>query len=182
MISTVLSFLAKSISALSDLVPGWLWAAIFTGALAHGCVLEHQRDGLQTELDTLKADVVEAETGRLREANREISRLTGITNNLNEVHHDQLKTIDRLAGRLAAGGMRVTEAERDAAIARGSAEAVRDFATVADRNYRACRAEYVDLGRGYAVCASSARILDAFAKEVTGRPAAPTPPTPPTQP
>lgn len=75
MINAVLSFLAKSISGLSDLVPGWLWAAIFTGALAHGCVLEHQRDGLQTELDAIKADVVAQETvrseiARLAEAGR----------------------------------------------------------------------------------------------------------------
>lgn len=75
MISTVLSFLAKSIAALSDLVPGWLWAAIFAGALAHGCVLEHERDGLRTELDTLRADVaaqeaVRSEIARLAEAGR----------------------------------------------------------------------------------------------------------------
>lgn len=75
MISTVLSFLAKSIAALSDLVPSWLWVAIIAGALGHGCVVQHQRDGLRKDLKALQVDVatqeaIRAETARLAEAAR----------------------------------------------------------------------------------------------------------------
>lgn len=130
----------------------------------------------------IKAQWLEAENADLRAARLEASRLASITNNLNEVNREQNQTIDRLADDLRSRGVRITKAERDAAIAAGDAEAVRRYATTAADHFGACREEYVDLGRGYAKCSATAQSLNAYANEVSGRPSRPTAPTNPTAP
>lgn len=171
----------KPILDLLDLLPGWLWAAICAGALAWGGAQTWRVHSLKSDIADLKREKAEGESQRLREANRELSRMVDVTNNLNEVYRVQIQTIDRLSDELRARGLRVTKAERDAAIAAGTAEAVREYATVAADNFGACRAEYIGVGQEYAKCSGTTQSLKQWADEVGG-PSAPTPPTPPSQP
>lgn len=171
----------KPIIDLLDLLPGWCWALICAGALAWGGAQTWRVHSLKSDIAGIKQGQAEAESARLREANREITRLVGITNSLNEAYRVQIQTIDRLFDELRARGLRVTKAERDAAIAAGTAEAVREYATTAADNYGACRAEYVGVGQEYAKCSGTAQSLKQWTDEVGG-PSAPTPPTPPSQP
>ena len=170
----------KPILDLLDLLPGWLYALIVAGALAWGGAQTWRVHSLKSDIATIKQAQAEGESQRLREANRELSRLVDVTNNLNEVYRVQIQTIDRLSDELRARGLRVTKAERDAAIAAGTAEAVREYATVAADNFGACRAEYIGAGQEYAKCSGTAQSLKQWADEVT--PSRPTPPTPPSQP
>lgn len=151
-------------------------------ALAGGAVLTAHSKGVDAGRAEVRADWLAADNAALRESQREVTRLVDITNNLNEAYREQTQTIDLMAARLRAGGLRVTKAERDAAITAASAEAVRGYATTAADSFAACRDEYVDLGQGYARCAATAQVLDRYANEVSGRPSRPTPPTPPAQP
>lgn len=121
----------------------------------------------RTELANLRASTVEAENTDLREAKREVSRLITATTNLNEAYRDQTQTIDRMSDALRARGLRVSKAERDAAIAAASTEAVRGYATTAADSFAACRGEYVDLGQGYAGCSAAAQSLDEYANQVS---------------
>lgn len=171
----------KAIADLLDIVPGWLYAVICASLFAWGGVQTWQLDRVHGQIKTIKLEQAEAESDRLREANNEITRLVGITNNLNEVYRVQIQTIDHLSDELRARGLRVTKAERDAAIAAGTAEAVREYAATAADNYGACRAEYIGVGQEYAKCSGTAQSLKQWTDEVD-RPSAPTPPTQPTQP
>lgn len=151
-------------------------------ALAGGAVWWHAGKVGAVRDSAFSAGRLEVESEQLRETQRELARMVGITNNLNEVYREQVGTIDRMSDRLRALGLRVTKADRDAAITAASAEAVRGYATTAADHFAACRDEYVDLGRGYARCAAAAQSLDSYASEVSGRPSRPTPPTPPAKP
>lgn len=172
----------NAIAGLFNIVPGVLWAAICAGLFGWGGINAYRVNSAQAEIAEIRADHAEQETDRVRELGRELTRMVGITNNLNEVYREQVDTIDRMSDRLRALGLRVTKADRDAAITAASAEAVRGYATTAADHFAACRDEYVDLGRGYARCAAAAQSLDSYASEVSGRPSRPTPPTPPAQP
>jgi hypothetical protein len=152
----------KALAAVAGIVPGWLWALILAGALAHGHVLTVQRDAARKATADLRADVNAQQLTRERELAREVARLIGITNNLNEAHHAQLASIDRLERSAVDSGLRVTKAERAAAIAAGSAEAVRHHATVAGDLYSACRDEYRALGYDAARVATTAHTLKAW--------------------
>jgi len=136
----------------------------------------------RTALADLRAGISEAESTDLREAKREVSRLITTTNNLNEAYRDQTQTIDRMSDALRARGLRVSKAERDAAIAAASTEAVRGYAATAADNFSACRSEYVDLGQGYGRCAAAAQSLDQYASQVSRQPSRPSAPNPPSQP
>jgi hypothetical protein len=170
----------KPILDLLDLLPGWLWAAICAGALAWGSAQTWRVHSLKSDVADLKREKAEGESQRLREANREVARLVDVTNQLNEANREQLATIDDLERRARAAGVRVTKAERDAAIAAGSAEAVSRYAIVAGDTYQACRDEYRTLGYEAARGSAAAHTLKQWADEVT--PSRPTPPTPPSQP
>lgn len=135
-----------NIFSLFNLLPGWLHSALYAGAFAWGAVNAYQVKALKTDLSELKSEHASAESERVREANREIARLVDVTNNLNEVYSEQVRTIDALERRSRTDRVRLTKAERDAAIAGGSAEAVRRYATVAGDVYQACRDEYRALG------------------------------------
>lgn len=171
----------KLITDLTDLLPGWIWALICAGALAWGGAQTWRVHSLKSDVAVIKQAQAEAESDRLREANREITRLVGITNNLNEAYRDQIAIIDVLERRADAAGVRVTKAERDTAIARGSCEAVSRYAVTAGDVYQACRDEYRSLGYEAARGSATAHTLKQWVDEIGG-PSAPTPPTPPSQP
>lgn len=158
----------------------WLVGGVLIASLASGLLFYRAsliREGQERER---QAQAV-VESDRLREAKREITRLVGVTNNLNEAYRVQIAAIDDLERRAKSAGMRVTKAERDAAIARGSAEAVSRYAVTAGDVYQACRDEYRSLGYEAARGSATAHTLKQWADEVD-RPSVPTPPTPPSQP
>ena len=136
----------KPILDLLDLLPSWIWALICAGALAWGGAQTWRVHSLKSDVAAIKQAQAEAESDRLREANNEITRLVGITNNLNEAYRDQIAIIDLLERRAESAGVRVTKAEQDTAIARGSCEAVSRYAVTAGDVYQACRDEYRALG------------------------------------
>lgn len=150
--------------------------AVGSAFIWHGAQVKDVRDA------AFKDGRMEVESAQLRETQRELTRLVGITNNLNEVYREQVSTIDRMSEQLRARGLRVTKAERDSAIAAGTTEAVRGYATTAADNFAACRGEYLEVGREYGKCSATAQSLDKYAAEVSNRPTAPTPPTPPSKP
>ena len=159
-------------------------AAVFAAAsFWHGAQVEAVRfKAFKAGNDEVQAEWDASENEKLRETQRELTRLVGITNNLNEVYREQVSTIDRMSEQLRARGLRVTKAERDSAIAAGTSEAVRGYATTAADNFAACRGEYLEVGREYGKCSATAQSLDKYAAEVSNRPTAPTPPTPPSKP
>lgn len=152
----------KFITDLADLIPGWIWALICAGALAWGGAQTWRVHSLKTDVAAIKQEQAEAESDRLREANREIARLVGITNSLNEAYREQIAAIDDLERRAKSAGVRVTKAERDAAIARGSAEAVSRYAVTAGDVYQACRDEYRSLGYEAARGSAAAHTLKSW--------------------
>jgi chromosome segregation ATPase len=163
-----------AIAGLFNIVPGFVWAMICAGLFGWGGVNAYRVNSahadlaeLKSELAELKSEQAQAETDRIREANREISRLVESTNNLNEAYRVQSQTIDDLERRARTDGVRVTKAQRDAAIAQGSTEAVRHYASVAGDVYQACRDEYRALGydaaRGSATAATLKAWVDSYA-------------------
>jgi len=157
----------KAFAALFDTVPGIFWAAICAGLFAWGGINAIRVGSIKTDLAELKTAHAQAETDRTREANREIARLVGLTNELNEAYRVQNQTIDDLERRARTDGVRLTKAQRDAAIAQGSAEAVRNYASVAGDVYQACRDEYRALGydaaRGAATASTLKSWIDSYA-------------------
>lgn len=136
-------------------------------ALAVGAVWWHAGKVDAVRDAAFSAGRMEVESEQLRETQRELTRMVGITNNLNEVYREQTATIDDLERRARTDGVRVTKAQRDAAIAQGSAEAVRHYASVAGDVYQACRDEYRALGydaaRGSATAATLKAWVDSYA-------------------
>lgn len=149
----------NAIAGLFGIIPGWMWAAICATLFGWGGVNAYRVNSAQAEIAELQADHAQQETDRVREANREISRLVTVTNDLNEAYRGQTAKIDDLERRARDSGLRVTKAQRDAAIAQGSAEAVRNYATVAGDNYSACRDEYRTLGYEHARSSATAGTL-----------------------
>lgn len=155
----------RAIADLLDIVPGWLYAVICASLFAWGGVQTWQLDRVHGQIKDMRLQQAEAESDRLREANKEVARLVGITNNLNEAHHAQLATIDDLERRAKSAGLRLTKAERDAAIAQGSTEAVRHYASTAGDVYQACRDEYRSLGYEAARGSAAAHALKQWADQ-----------------
>lgn len=152
----------KAISAIFDIVPGFLWAAICAGLFGWGGINAYRVNSAQAEIAEILAAHAEQETDRVRELGRELTRMVGITNNLNEAYREQTATIDDLERRARTDGVRVTKAQRDAAIAQGSAEAVRHYASVAGDVYQACRDEYRALGYDAARGSATAHTLKSW--------------------
>lgn len=178
-----MSFLKEAASLMNPsrwaVLAGVLGGLILTAGAA---AMHIHGKGVSAGRAEIKAQWLEAENADLRAARLEASRLAAITNNLNEVNREQNRTIDRLADDLRARGVRISKAERDAAIAAGTADAVRRYATTAADNFGACREEYVDLGRGYAKCSATAQSLNTYANEVSNRPTPPSAPAAPISP
>lgn len=74
--------LLRALAALAGIVPGWIWAAAFAGAMATNCATGHQRDTARTALATLKAETAQAETQR-----SEVARLAEASHRQRERDH-----------------------------------------------------------------------------------------------
>lgn len=131
-------------------------------AMAAGTFVWHSAQVREVRDEAFKSGRMEVENDQLRETQREMARMVGVVNNLNEAYRVQNQTIDDLERSARADGVRVTKAQRDAAIAKGSAEAVRHYATVAGDVYQACRDEYRALGYDAARGSSTAATLKAW--------------------
>jgi hypothetical protein len=132
----------------------WLW---------HGWKVDGAHDA------AFAAGRLEVENDVIREQQRELTRMVGITNNLNEAYREQVKTIDDAERLARADAERVLELknERDAALAKATPEAVRGYATAAGDVYEACRVEYRALGFDAERCSSAAHTLNDWAKALT---------------
>ena len=139
-------------------------AAAFAGAaLWHGGEVKEVRE------TAFSAGRLEVENGVIREQQRELTRMVGITNNLNEVNREQLETIAAAESAAAAADdrLRQLKAQRGAAIAAASPDAVRGYATTAGDVYEACRSEYRALGFDAERCSAAAHTLNNWAKALT---------------
>jgi hypothetical protein len=149
----------KAFTVLFDIVPGWIWAMVCAGLFGWGGINAYRVNSAQNDLAQFKAAQADDASQRMREANREITRLVTVTNYLNEAYREQTSTIDSLERAARNAGLRVTKAQRDAAIASGSAEAVSNYAGVAGDVYQACRDEYRALGYDAARGSATAHTL-----------------------
>jgi hypothetical protein len=73
--------IGSALAGLAGMVPGWIWLAMFAGAMASNCTHTHQRDSARRDLAGLKAQVLEQETtraeiARLAEAGRRAAEKT----------------------------------------------------------------------------------------------------------
>lgn len=192
--SGALAWLARGAAAIAALVPGWLWALIVAGALAHGQVLTWQRDSARNDLAELRADVetqeaMRGEIARVAATARAAAQTTyraamaRITQESAHEIADLERRVAELAGELrqrperpAAGG---------AGLPTGGAGAL---ACTGASLYRADAAFLVgEAARGDRLrirLAECQRRYDAAVTLTTpaGAPAAPAPPEPPSQP
>lgn len=132
----------------------WLW---------HGWKVDGVHDA------AFSAGRLEVENDVIREQQRELTRMVGVTNQLNEVYLGQLQTIAEAESRIAADAdrLRQLKAQRAAALASATPDAVRGYATVAGDVYEACRVEYRALGFDAERCSSAAHTLNDWAKALT---------------
>jgi hypothetical protein len=133
---------------------------------------------------SFKAGRMEVENEQLRETQRELTRMVGVVDKLNEVYLAQLQAVSDAESAAAAADerMRQLAAQRKRAIATAPTEAVRAYASTAGDVYAACRAEYRALGFDAERCSAAAHTLNGYADEVSRAPSRPTAPTPPTRP
>lgn len=158
---------------LFDLLPSWLWAALCVGFVAHGCVATTQRDSARAQVKAIQADQALADNAALREREREITRLVGVTSNLQDAYREQTQALDTLAAASAADAGRLRQLateRRNAVAAAADLPALRGYAAVAGDVFEACRDEYRALGFDAERGAASTRALKSWADEVT-RPA-----------
>ena len=138
-------------------------------ALSGGAWLWHgwQVDGVHDA--AFAAGRLEVENDVIREQQRELTRMVGVTNQLNEVYLGQLQTIAEAESRIAADAdrLRQLKAQRTAAIAAATPDAVRGYATTAGDVYEACRSEYRALGFEAERCSAAAHALNDWAKALT---------------
>lgn len=139
-------------------------AAAATGAnLWHGWKVDGVHDA------AFKAGRLEVENDVIREQQRELTRMVTITNTLQKAYREQIQTIADAERRAAADAdrLRQLKAQRSAAIAAASTDAVRGYATTAGDVYEACRSEYRALGFDAERCSAAAHTLNDWAKALT---------------
>lgn len=139
-----------------------LAAAAFAGAYAYRSSL------IQMGYDQAMAQVREAETDKLRELLKENSRLVGVVQGLNDVAQKQKSEIAAFRARHRASEqrMRDQEAEHQRRLAAASAEAVRGYAAFLDGHIEECRSMVADFAGEAASCASTAKTLIDYIKEL----------------
>jgi Asp-tRNA(Asn)/Glu-tRNA(Gln) amidotransferase C subunit len=162
--STVGSFIAGGV--------GWqayAWAAL-AGAAAVGGALWWHADKVDDHYEaSFKAGRLEVENEQLRETQRELTRMVGVVDKLNEVYLAQLQAVSDAESAAAVADERVRKlaAQRKQALATAPAEAVRAYAATAGDVYAACRTEYRALGFDAERCSAAAHTLDDYATQVS---------------
>lgn len=138
-------------------------AAFAAASIWHGAQIKEVREA------AYKTGRTEIESEQLRETQRELARMVGVTNQLNEVYLAQLQATSDAESAAAAADERVRQltAQRKRAIATAPADAVRAYAAAAGDVYAACRTEYRALGFDAERCSAAAHALNDWAKAQT---------------
>lgn len=192
--SAALAWLGKGAATVAGLVPGWLWALIVAGALAHGQVLTWQRDSARRELAELRADAetqeaMRREVARVAATARAASQTTyraemaRITQETAHEITDLERRVAELTGELrqrperpAAGGAGLPKGAAGAVACTGAGLYRTDAAFLVGEAARGdrLRIQLAECQRRYDAAVTLTT--------PTGAPAAPTPPEPPSQP
>lgn len=146
---------------------GILLALVSAGVLGARAYNNNLREQGREEI---RAEHLASDNTALREREREISRLLGVTRNWSDTNAEYLEQIDVLRSARAAdaGRLQRLTAERRAAIAAASnVPALRFYATTAGDVYEACRERHRGLGLEADECAAAAHTLKGWADEVT---------------
>ena len=148
---------------LFDLLPGWIWALLLSGAVAMawmqtGRLEKEQR--LHAETRTAHA---EQESDRLREALREVSRLTAAIKGAQDAYEQQRSQVVALRDRLRAADQRLRDqqAEHASAIEAAGADGLRRYAQATRADLERCRADIERFGLEAAAGAAAAHALKA---------------------
>lgn len=143
---------------------------LLAGATAAGGAWWWHADKVDDHYEaSFKAGRMESENDQLRETKRELTRMVGVVERLNEVYLAQLQAVSDAESAAAVADERVRKlaAQRNAAIRTAPAEAVRAYAATAGDVYAACRAEYRALGFDAERCSAAAHTLNEYADEVS---------------
>jgi len=157
---------------LFDMLPGWIWALLFAGAVATSC---NQNSSLQRERlqhSETKAAHAQQEGERLREALREVSRLTTVVKGAQDAYDQQRGQVVALRDRLRAANQRLRDqqAEHVSAIAAAGADGLRRYAQATRADLERCRADVERFGLEAASGAAAAHALKANLDAVAAPP------------
>lgn len=148
---------------LFDLVPGWIWALLFAGAVATSCAQNNSLERERRQHSETKAAHAEQETDRLREALREVSRLTTVVKGAQNVYDQQRGQVVALRDRLRAADQRLRDqqAEHANVIAAAGADGLRRYAQATRADLERCRADVERFGLEAAAGSAAAHALKA---------------------
>jgi len=148
---------------LFDLLPGWIWALLFAGAVATSCTQGNRLEKEQLRHSETKAAHAEQEADRLREALREVSRLTTFVKGAQDAYEQQRGQVVALRDRLRAADQRLRDqqAEHASAIAAAGADGLRRYAQATRADLERCRADVERFGLEAAAGAAAAHALKA---------------------
>lgn len=151
----------KALAAIFGIIPGWVWAIAFAGAISTSCTQAHR---LKLEKDAhtqTKADHAEQEAQRLRESLREVSRLVTVQKETQDAYTLQRGQVLALRDRLRAADQRLRDqqAEHDARIASSGADGLRRYAQTVGADLGRCRADVERFGLEAAACSATAHAL-----------------------
>lgn len=148
---------------LFDLLPGWIWALLFAGAVATSCTQGNRLEKERRQHSDTKTAHAEQESERLREALREVSRLTTAIKGAQDAYDQQLGQVLALRDRLRAADQRLRDqqAEHASAIAAASADGLRRYAQATRSDLERCRADVERFGLEAAAGSAAAHALKA---------------------
>ena len=148
---------------LFDLLPGWIWALLFAGAVATSCTQTQRLEREQRRHSDTKAAHAEQESDRLREALREVSRLTTAIKGAQDAYDQQRGQVVALRDLLRAADQRLRDQqdEHASAIAAAGADGLRRYAQATRADIERCRADVERFGLEAASSSAAAHALKA---------------------
>lgn len=157
---------------LFDLLPGWIWALLFAGAVATSCTQGNRLEKEQRRHSDTKAAHAERESDRLREALREISRLVPLIKGAQDAYNQQIGQVVALRKRLRDADQRLLDqqAEHSSAIAAAGADGLRRYAQATRADLERCRADVERFGLEAAAGSAAAHALKANLDAISAPP------------
>lgn len=151
----------KAILSFFDFIPGWLWALLIAGAVATSCTQTQRLEREQRQHSETKTAHAEQEADRLREALREVSRLTTAIKGAQDAYDQQRGQVVALRDRLRAADQRLRDqqAEHASSIAAAGADGLRRYAQATRADLERCRADVERFGLEAAAGAAAAHAL-----------------------
>lgn len=148
---------------LFDLLPGWIWALLLSGAVATSCTQGNRLELERRQHSDTKAAHAQQENDRLREALREVSRLTTAIKGAQDAYDLQRGQVVALRDRLRAADQRLRDqqAEHASAIAAAGADGLRRYAQATRADLERCRADVERFGLEAASSSAAAHALKA---------------------